>query len=247
MAGWIDGQVIDRTEWTNTHFSLRIACARPAFVPGQFVRVALDVDGVQVARPYSCVNSVDSEDVEIFFNVVPEGPLSKPLADLSIGDTIQISDRCNGLLTLKEIPESARDLWMIATGTGVGPFLSILQSAETWQRFKNLILVYGVREADQIAYRPLINALHQAHPTQLRFIPCVTHQAPADAYPGRVTLALSDGQLEARANTAIDLNSHFMLCGNTAMIKDMSEALKLRGLKKHLRREPGHISSEKYH
>ena len=247
MAGWIDGKIIARTEWTATHYSLQIACARPAFVPGQFVRIALNVAGKQIARPYSCVNSPGAEGVEIFFNIVPEGPLSRPLAELTVGDTIQVSDRCNGLLTLQEIPETARDLWMIATGTGVGPFLSILQSNEVWQRFEQIILVYGVREADQLAYLPLITELQQAHPNTLNFIPCVTQKTPADAYAGRVTQALSDGQLEILGKTTIDSHSHFMLCGNTAMIKDMTEALKQRGLKKHLRREPGHISSEKYH
>lgn len=247
MAAWIAGQVSARTQWTTTHFSLHIAYTRTNFIAGQFVRVALDIDGERIARPYSCVNPPATDGAEIFFNVVPEGPLSRPLAELAVGDSIWVGDRCNGLLTLQEVPETTRDLWMVATGTGVGPFLAILQTADTWKRFDNVTLVYGVRHAEQLAYGPLIAKLQQAHPT-LRFIACVTEQAPNTAYPGRVTQALADGQLEARADTAIDAaRSHFMLCGNTAMIKDMTEALKQRGLKKHLRRDPGHISSEKYH
>ncbi len=246
MAAWLEGRIVERTVWTDTHFSLRIACTRPDFVAGQFIRVALDIDGERVARPYSCVNSPDTDGFEIFFNIVPSGPLSKPLSTLQVGDTLWLSDRCNGLLTLHEVPDTARDLWLVATGTGVGPFLSILHTTATWQRFDQVILAYGVREASQLAYSALIDQLCQRH-TNLHFIPCVTQQTPDSAYAGRVTQALADGQLEARAGTSIGNTSHFMLCGNTAMIRDMTTALKQRGLKKHLRRDPGHISSEKYH
>ncbi len=246
MAAWLEGRIVERTVWTDTHFSLRISCERPDFVAGQFIRVALDVDGERIARPYSCVNSPDTDGFEIFFNIVPTGPLSGPLSTLQVGDTLWVSDRCNGLLTLQEIPATARDLWMVATGTGVGPFLSMLRTTKIWQRFDQIILAYGVREAPQLAYSAVIDQLCQQH-SGLHFIPCVTQQAPDYAYPGRITQALADGQLEARAGITISTDSHFMLCGNTAMIREMTEALKQRGLKKHLRREPGHISSEKYH
>lgn len=246
MAAWLEGRITARTVWTDTHFSLRIACARPHFVAGQFIRVALDVDGERVGRPYSCVNAPDTDGFEIFFNIVPAGPLSGPLSTLQVGDRLWIGDRCNGFLTLQEIPETARHLWMVATGTGVGPFLSILRAAECWHRFDQVVLVYGVREAAHLAYTSAIEQLCREH-TNLHFMPCVTQQTPDTAYAGRVTQALADGQLEARTGITIGTDSHFMLCGNTAMIRDMSEALKLRGLKKHLRRNPGHISSEKYH
>ncbi|MEM6406689.1 MAG: ferredoxin--NADP reductase [Pseudomonadota bacterium] len=246
MAAWLEGRITERTVWTDTHFSLRIACDRPDFIAGQFIRVALDVDGERIARPYSCVNSPDMDGFEIFFNIVPAGPLSGPLSTLQVGDILWVSDRCNGLLTLQEIPATARDLWLVATGTGVGPFLSVLRTAETWQRFDQVVLAYGVREASQLAYPAVIDQLCQEH-ANLHFMPCVTQQPPESVYAGRITQALADGQLEAKTGVTISTDSHFMLCGNMAMIRDMTEALKQRGLKKHLRREPGHISSEKYH
>lgn len=244
---WLDGTIIKRIVWTDTHVSLRIACERPDFIAGQFVRVALDIDGEQVARPYSCVNSSDSPYIEIFFNWVPEGPLSPRLMQLQEGDHIWVADRCSGFLTLQEVPDITRDLWMIATGTGIGPFLSIMQTTVAWERFDRLVLAHGVRHTDQLAYADRLAELSQQH-RQLTVIPCVTRDAPKHAYAGRVTQALADGQLEARAACQITPeHSHFMLCGNTQMIRDMGDALKKRGLKKHLRREPGHISSEKYH
>lgn len=244
---WLNGTVIERIVWTETHVSLRIACERPNFIAGQFVRIALDIDGERVARPYSCVNSPDTAYIEIFFNLVPDGPLSPHLMQLDKDDSIWVNDRCSGFLTLDEVPDTARDLWMIATGTGIGPFLSIMQTQAAWDRFDRLILAHGVRHADQLAYADMLAKLTQQH-DKLRVIPCVTRETPAHAYPGRVTQALADGQLEARADCKITPErSHFMLCGNTKMIQDMSDALNKRGLKKHLRREPGNISSEKYH
>lgn len=244
---WLHGTVIERIVWTDTHISLRIECNRPDFIAGQFIRVALDINGERVARPYSCVNPPDTPYMEIFFNLVPQGPLSPLLMQLKVGDAIWVANRCNGFLTLDELPRNTRDLWMVATGTGIGPFLSIMQTPATWERFDHLVLAYGVRQADQLAYASMLAELARAH-TQFKIVPCVTRHPPTDAYPGRVTQALADGQLEARAECQIDPSrSHFMLCGNARMIQDMTDALKQRGLKKHLRREPGQISSEKYH
>lgn len=244
---WLNGTILERIVWTDTHVSLRIACERPDFTAGQFVRVALDIDGERVARPYSCVNSPDTSYIEIFFNLVPDGPLSPRLMALQKNDHIFVNDRCSGFLTLNEVPDTARDLWMIATGTGIGPFLSIMQTQAVWNRFDRLILAHGVRQANQLVYADMLTEFTQQH-DKLSVIPCVTQDAPTTAYTGRVTQALADGQLEARAACEITPeHSHFMLCGNTQMIQDMSDALKARGLKKHLRREPGNISSEKYH
>ena len=249
MSDWILGRVTRRTAWNATHISLQIDCpGRPEFTAGQFVRVALDIDGERVARPYSCVNPPHEKGVEIYFNLVPEGPLSNALGALQEGDPIWVSSRANGFLTLNEVPAQSRDLWMIATGTGIGPYLSILQTHEPWERFERVILAYGVRELATLAYPELLDRLLAQQPERLRLVPCVTAQDVGLGYHGRVTQALLSGQLESLAERDIDPgHSHFMLCGNAEMIRDMSEALKARGLRKHLRREPGHISSEKYH
>lgn len=248
MATWIPGRVLRRRAWNATHFSLHIECDRPAFVPGQFLRVALDVDGERVARPYSFVNPPSQPGVEIFFNVVPEGPLSNHLAQLQPGDSVWIDDSANGFLTLREVPADARDLWMLATGTGVGPFLSILQSDEVWQRFERLVLAYGVRDLSCLAYPELLDRLLERHPNRLRVIPCVTGEEPAMGFHGRITDALRSGTLEDMAGREIDVqHSHFLLCGREEMIRDAGDLLRERGLKKNLRREPGQFSSERYH
>ena len=114
---------------------LAIEADAPAFTAGQFIRVGIDLEDGRVGRPYSLVNPPNERHLEIFFNVVPEGPLSSRLAALEPGDSLWLTDAANGFLTLDEVPDNARDLWMLATGTGVGPFLSMLQTGQPWQRF----------------------------------------------------------------------------------------------------------------
>ena len=147
MAQWLHGQVARKTRWNDTHFSLAIDVDGPSFVAGQFIRVGMDVGDERIGRPYSLINPPHEPLLEIFFNTVPEGPLSNGLAALDVGDPIWLTDAANGLLTLDEVPDHTRDLWMLATGTGVGPFLSMLQTAEPWQRFDHVVLGYGVVEA----------------------------------------------------------------------------------------------------
>ena len=248
MAGWIQGRVARRSAWNPTHFSLLIDCERPDFVAGQFVRVALEVDGERLARPYSCVNPPQHPGVEIFFNRVPGGPLSNRLAQLKEGDPIWLSAGMYGFMTLPEVPAQARHLWLIATGTGVGPFLSILQSDAPWQRFQRITLGYGVRKQDHYCYPRLLAQLGERHPGHLRVLPCITGEKPSAGFHGRVTEALRSKTLEQVAGCEIHPgHSHFMLCGNQAMIREFSGLLQERGLRKHLRRTPGQISSEKYH
>jgi len=135
MANWLSGKVIKKIQWNERLFSLRIRCDLENFESGQFVRVALDIDGERVARPYSLVNTPDDDYLEIYFNIVAEGPLTPKLAMLEPGDEIFVTDKANGFLTVFELPE-CKNLWMLATGTGVGPFLSILKRRKSLAAFR---------------------------------------------------------------------------------------------------------------
>ena len=248
MAEWLTGRVARKTQWNDTHFSLAIAANGPRFEAGQFIRVGMDLGDKRVGRPYSLVNPPDEPLLEIFFNIVPEGPLSSKLAALDIGDPVLLTDSANGFLTLSEVPGDTRDLWMLATGTGVGPFLSMLQTEEPWTRFERVILAYGVRLAGNLAYQGLIERLQREHPQRFRFVPLVTGETREGALACRIPEALADGRLEAHAGTALDpALSHVMLCGHSGMISDTVALLEQRGMRRHRRREPGHISTEKYH
>lgn len=248
MANWLAGRVARKTRWSDTHYSLAIDADGPTFVAGQFIRVGMDLDEERVGRPYSLVNPPHERRFEIFFNVVPEGPLSSRLAALEAGDPIWLTDSANGFLTLEEVPATARDLWMLATGTGVGPFLSMLQTAEPWQRFDRIVLGYGVRYLANLGYGELIERLQREHPDRFHFVPFVTGEPTPSGHACRIPAALGDGRLESGVGFAIDPErSHVMLCGHSEMIGDAVEILEARGLRRHRRREPGHISTEKYH
>ena len=247
MANWLDGTVVEKKLWTDRLISLRIDAPLGDFRAGQFVRVALDIEGEQVARPYSLVNAPDEALLEIFFNIVQGGVLSTKLAELEAGDVLRVADNPSGFLTINEVPE-ARNLWLLATGTGIGPFLSSLKTDEPWQRFENIVLAYSVRTSDELCYLETISKLVNTYPEQMQFVPFVTREKMQGAVNERITTAIADGELERRVGLQIDtVSSHIMMCGNSQMITEVTELLAARGLRKHRRREPGHITTEKYH
>jgi len=247
MPEWIEGRITQNRQWTERLFSLRFSAPIGDFRAGQFVRVALELDGEIVARPYSLVNAPAEAENEIFFNIVPEGPLTPILSTLQPGDVIKLANKPYGFLTVDEVP-AAKHLWMLATGTGVGPFISILKSEDAWRRFEKVVLVYSVRTVQELAYRDVIADVSRQHQQQLSFVPLVTREVLEGAINKRVTDAILSGELEQQAGISMSPeNSHVMMCGNSAMITDVMELLKSRNMRKHLRREPGHITTEKYH
>lgn len=248
MTDWRQGVVARKTQWNETHFSLAIDVDGPDFTAGQFVRIGLEQEGEILGRPYSLVNPPGQPLFEIFFNIVPEGPLSSRLAALQPGDPIWMTAKASGLLTVDQVPEDARDLWLLATGTGVGPFLSILQTEEPWERFERVVLGYGVRWQRNQAYTDLIGTVQERRGNQFRFVSCVTGESAGGCLAGRIPATIESGAMEAAVGTAIDPgHSHVMLCGHSGMISDVVDLLATRGLRRHRRIEPGHISTEKYH
>jgi ferredoxin--NADP+ reductase len=245
MASWVEGKVAALKHWTGGLYTLQVGVEIEPFRAGQFTKIGLKLDGEIVARPYSLVNAPDERPLEFYFNVVPSGPLSPRLAALAPGDPIFVAPRASGFMVMEEIPQ-ADHLWLVATGTGVGPFLSILKTEEPWQRFRRIVLVHAVRLARELSYADLIAGFGQLHPEQFVFVPFVSREATDFALAGRIPAAIADGRLEARAGVAIGADSHLMLCGNPEMVRDTMEALVARGLSKHRRREPGQITVETY-
>lgn len=247
MTAWVEGKVIAKRQWADHLFSVLIDAQVATFKAGQFTRVGLDIGGERVGRPYSYVNAPHERPLEIYFNIVPEGPLSSRLASLRSGDPIYVLHSANGHLILDEVPQS-RDLWLLATGTAIGPFLSILKTQEPWQRFERVVLVHAVRWTAELAYQDVIKRLEDEHPEQLTFIPFVSREPTDFALNGRIPAAITDGRLEQCAGLHIDpRSSQVMLCGNSAMINDTTSALEARGLSRNRRRNPGQITTEKYH
>lgn len=244
---WLEGRVIENRHWTDTLFSLRIEAPALRYEAGQFVKLALDVEGERVARPFSFVNPPGDPLLEFYGVIVPEGKLSPGLARLAAGDALHLSANPSGFLVLSEVPD-AETLWLLATGTGLAPFLSILASDAVWRRYAQVVLVHAVRYAGERTYRERIEATARARSGRLRYLSFVSREPAADALAGRIPEAIRDGRLEAAAGRPLSAQtSQVLLCGNPEMVRDATEMLKReRGMRKHRRRAAGQITAENY-
>ncbi len=243
---WIKSRVVAKKAWTSALYSLQLDAPLRDFRAGQFVQVAMDIDDERVGRSYSLVNAPHARPLEIYFNEVPEGPLTPRLSKLEPGDELWVSESAKGVFTLDKVPDS-RELWLIATGTALGVYLSILGTEAPWRRFHRVILVYGCRNADELTYGERTRELLSRYDNQFDFIPILSRERVPDALHGRITGLLSDGTLEGRADRSIDpYNSQVMLCGNASMIRDMRALLESRGLKRNSANKPGHYTTEQY-
>lgn len=222
------------------------------FRAGQFARLGVTkADGSTVWRAYSMVSSPFDEFLEFFSIVVPGGEFTSELSRLQVGDTLLVERQAFGYLTLDRFVDG-RDLWLLSTGTGVAPFLSILQDFEVWERFERIILMYSVREARELAYQSLIAELSERdylaeHAHKLQFIPTVTREKVPGALHGRITSLIESGELEREAGVELaPEHSRVMLCGNPQMIDDTRALLKKRHMSLSLTRRPGQVAVENY-
>lgn len=244
MADWITGKVKARTQWTDSLFSLVVAADVAPFQAGQFTKLAWHTAENKVARAYSYVNA-PGEDCEFYVITIPEGQLTPYLASLQVGDELLVESSATGFLTLDEVPEG-RDLWLMATGTGVGPFVSMLSEGSCWQQFDNIVLVHGVRKGDELGYQERILTLTQDKPN-FHYVPFVSRESVTGAELGRITDGINSGRLEQRVGLTFSAeHSRVLICGNPQMVRDTLAELKLKGLAKHLRRKPGQVLMENY-
>ncbi len=250
MSKWVAGTVAGKRQWTDRLVSLQVDAPGVSFVAGQFGRLALPAPPGSpedmVGRPYSFVNPPDATPHEFYFITVPDGPLTPRLAALQPGDPVWLLPRANGFFSIAEVP-AADVLWCLATGTGIGPFLSILRTAEPWAKFRRIVLVHAVRFAEELTYRDVIAAIALAHPAAFTAVSVVSRERHPGALAGRIPELVRDGQLEAAAGEALTAaGAHAMLCGNPAMVEDTQKALEERGMRRHRRKQPGHITVETY-
>lgn len=246
MAAWTTGKVVEHQHWNESLHTLYVDAAIEPFEAGQFVKIGLTIKEEIIGHPYSLVNAPNETPLAFYYITVPNGKLTPHLAELKPEDTILVAPKAHGFFILDETP-IAKELWLMATGTGIGPFLSMLATIKPWQRYEKVILVWAVRTLSELTYQDLILRLIAAHPNQLLYIPFVSREVTETALSGRIPQAIKDGRLEERAGRSINANdSQIMLCGNPLMLKDTTNILIERGLRKHRRFSPGHISSETY-
>lgn len=247
--------------WNDHLFSFRITRdAGYRFKPGQFARLGVyRDDGVKgpryVWRAYSIVSADYDEYLEFYSIVVPEGDFTTRLAELKVGDDLFIEKMAYGFLTLDRF-EQGRDLWLLSSGTGVAPFISILNDLGAWQQYERLILAHSVRNASELAYRDTVEAFrtHEVFgdelaedPGKLVYVPIVTREPVQDALQARIPALLASGALEARAGVKLDhTRSRIMICGNPEMVDDIRHHLQNAGYRVSRRGEPGHMAVENY-
>ena len=246
MSKLVEGTVVAQRHWAGRLFSLQVEAELAPFQAGQFVKLALAVDGEMVARPYSFVNAPQERPHEFYYVELPGHPLTPRLSKLEAGDSIYLTPQAAGFLTLAEVPPGAH-LWLLASGTALGPFLSILKTEAPWQRFERVVLVHAVRHAEELSYRDQIQSLLARHAGQFAFVPMLSGEHTEFALAGRIPKAIEDGRLEAGTGIKLQAqSSRLLVCGNPEMVADTVQALQQRGLKKHRRRDPGQICVENY-
>lgn len=252
LTDWVPGKLFSFT------------CTRPAgfrFTAGQFARLGVDnrlsIPGEPdiIWRAYSMVSGPYDEHLEFFSIVVPDGAFTSHLNQLKVGDPIYVDKTNFGFLTTARF-ESGKDLWLLSSGTGLAPFLSILLDPQTWDQFEKIILVHSARTHAELVYQTFIESLSN-HPilselieditSRFVYVPVVTREPSFNGLSQRINTLLETGDLASTANTTISLErSRFMICGNPEMVKDVRNQLKSMGFKPARQSSPGEIAVENY-
>lgn len=243
MSGFVTARIVRKQNWAPGLATLTLDFVPETFEAGQFFQLGLELEGRLVTRSYSAA-SAPGAPLEVFLSKVEGGQLTPRLFDLAEGEALQLSPKGLGFFVLSEVPP-ARVLWLVSTGTGLGPFIAMLRQGPVFERFELICVVQGVRHTDRLAYQDELEGY--AASQKVRYVPIVSGEAPPPGgLAGRVTTAFENGQLEQRVGVGIDRDAHVLLCGNPKMIEEMRLLLEQRGLKKHRRRTPGHFNFEKY-
>ncbi|MBI4578726.1 MAG: ferredoxin--NADP reductase [Planctomycetes bacterium] len=237
----------------------------PEFLPGQFIKLGLPreegVEPVQagpgrprsgprlIRRAYSIASSPRQRDcVEIFVVRVEGGKLTPKLWVLDLGGRAWMDDKISGRFTLDPVPPH-KDVVMVATGTGIAPFVSMLRTYHDQPRWRRAVLINGVRYAPDLGYREELEALARANP-RVRYIPIVSRDPGDGAWTGlrgRVQVVLDPAVYESQVGAALDPDDcHVMLCGNPEMIDSVQAMLAQRGFRPHSSDQPGNIHFERY-
>lgn len=250
LNGFSLAHIDRRTDWNQDLFSLRVTGARLQFEAGQYTKLALfNSQGDLVSRPYSVVNApLNTTDMLEFLIVShPEGALSPYLQKIKEGDEIYVGEKAYGDLVFSNIPKQTKNLWLLSTGTGIGPFLSLLDDINFRPSCEHIVLVHAVRHERDLVYRYLIDQLIQQYEGRLSYIPVVSREPVEGVLSGRIPQLIASETLQRVVDVPLNKAESFvMLCGNPEMIKDSIAVLTEMGLEKHRRATGGQILYERY-
>jgi ferredoxin--NADP+ reductase len=252
MSNLNEERVLSIHHWTDTLFSFTTT-RDPAFrfKNGQFTMIGIPVDGKPLLRAYSVVSPNYDEKLEFFSIKVPDGPLTSRLQHLKEGDAIFVSRKATGTLVLDNLMPG-RNLYLLGTGTGLAPFMSIIRDPETYERFEKVVLVHGCRQVAELAYGETITKvlpedeyLGDEIREKLIYYPTVTREPFRNR--GRITDLITSNQLFNDIGLPpLDRESdRVMLCGSPQMIQETREMLDGRGFIEGNHGEPGQFVIEK--
>jgi ferredoxin--NADP+ reductase len=237
-------RILSVHHWNHTLFSFTTTRQSGfRFENGQFVTLGLEIEGKKVMRAYSIASPNYADYLEFLSIKVPEGRLTSYLQHIQVGDPILVSKKPTGTLLLHDLKPTGKHLYLLATGTGLAPFLSLIRDPEVYEQYEKVILFHGVRYESELAYRHYIEKelpqdefLGQEVTNQLLYYPCVTQEKFYNQ--GRITdLILSNKLIEDLNERNKHLNltpfdptfDRVMLCGSAMMLKDTSAILRDRG------------------
>ena len=252
MAAFNEETVQSVHHWTDRLFTFTTT-RDPAlrFSNGHFTMIGLRINGKPLLRAYSIVSANYEEHLEFLSIKVPDGPLTSRLQNIQVGDSIVVGKKPTGTLLIDYLLPAKR-LYMLSTGTGLAPFLSLIRDPETYEKFEEVVLVHGVREVKELAYHDYITEELPKHEflgemvsKQLKYYPTVTREPFRNQ--GRMTDLMESGQLFAdlgvpALNPAED---RVMICGSPEMLRDLKHMMEVRGFKEGNTTTPGDFVIER--
>ncbi len=252
MANVFSEQILSVHHWTDTLFSF-VATRDQSFrfLNGQFTMIGIEIDGKPLMRAYSMVSANYDETLEYLSIKVPNGPLTSRLMHIQPGDTLLVNSKAVGTLILQNVLPG-KNLYLLSTGTGMAPFMSIIKDPETYERFEKVILVHGTRYAAELAYHDYLqNALPQNEffgelvRNQFIYFPTVTREPFKNQ--GRITDLIAHGKLEAAIGLPPINKDHdrVMICGSPEMLRDLKAMFTTRGWDEGNMSQPGHFVIER--
>ncbi|HRN62996.1 MAG TPA: ferredoxin--NADP reductase [Luteimonas sp.] len=233
--------VLDVRHWTDSYFSFTTTRDDGfRFDNGQFVMIGLQGEGKPLMRAYSIASANWEEQLEFFSIKVPNGPLTSRLQHIQPGDEVLIGRKPTGTLLIHDL-HPGRNLYLLGTGTGLAPWLSIIKDPETFERFERVIVAHGVRRVADLAYRDYIvnelprhEFLGEQIARQLLYYPAVSREPfewNGRDHRGRVTDLLDSGRMAA--DLGLDpldpARDRAMICGSPQMLADFRAILDGRG------------------
>lgn len=252
MSAFLEERVLSVHHWTDRLFSFTTTRDQALrFSNGHFTMIGLKVEGKPLLRAYSIASANYEEHLEFLSIKVQDGPLTSRLQHIQPGDTVIVGRKPTGTLLIDYLLPAKR-LYLLATGTGLAPFLSIVRDPETYEKFEQVVLIHGVREVKELAYREMFEKtlkedefLGEMVSKQLLYYPTVTREA--FVHQGRIPQLLESGQVAKDLGIPMlnPAEDRIMICGSPAMLRDLKAMSEKFGFEEGNTSRPGQFVIER--